>query len=165
MKLVEEFKAALKLRVEDSDLRYLYEKLLFGIFMSEEDLNDVLTYQMSQYKYHPDCWFTMFHKEIRQTDFFEGNYVKVTNSMTDAEAKRRNEILKSRSDFRKKNPNLVNKSEQPHTDELRTLNSLMTTLVEVPVAGLMSGFLHSIICLDNKGELKNAMEITFKICS
>ena len=53
----------------------------------------------------------------------------------------------------------------PEAEELRQLNKKYRHLKEVSVAGVADAILYSVIHLDEKNELKDVMEITFKICS
>ena len=159
--LVTEFKKALKERFSKDDLSFLYQKLFFGIFISEKDLHEILEYYRTVFLEEPTDWFRQFHKSIRQTDFFQGSYVKFVDSLTEEEIKRRSEILDIRSKFRRANKD----EEPPHTQELRNLNAMMNKQEEVPIAGIADAFLYSLIHVDEKSELKKAMEVAFKICS
>ena len=156
-----EFKKAVKERINNSSLSFLYQKLFFEFFISEDDLEKSLKYYQVVFIKDPDDWFRQFHKSIRNTYFFEGEYIKIVDTLTDEERKRRNEIIDIRMKFRRNN-----KTEQPpHLQELQNLNGLMSKQEDVPVAGIADAFLYNLICIDEKNELLHAMEIAFKICS
>ena len=152
-RLVNEFKKALKERISNSDLSFMYQKLFFNCFISEKELNDILKYYQGIFKTEPENWFAQFHKSIRQTDFFDGTYFKEVNILTDEEMERRRYLIpkKGRS--------------ESEVEELRQLNKKYRHLESVEIAGIVDAMLYSLIHLDEENKLKDVMEIAFKICS
>lgn len=159
--LLSEFKKAIKERIKDGDLSWMYQKLFFEFFISEEDLSERLEHYRKIFLKRPQSWFAEFHKSIRVNDFFDGRYAKFVDTLTEEQRKRRKEIIDLRMKWRRSNTD----QEPPHTQELRNLNSLMDTPEDVPVAGIADAFLYSLIHVDKENELMKAMEIAFKICS
>lgn len=153
--IIIEFEKAIKERISNDSLSFLYQKLFFEFFISEEELENILEEYREVFLKEPDDWFRQFHKMIRQCDFFHGHYTKTVDILTEEERKRRDFLIKSR----------VISKEMPEAEELRKLNSKYRSQKEVPVGGIADVFLYELIHIDSKNELKHVMEITFKICS
>ena len=154
--LVNEFKKALKERISNEDISFMYQKFFFGFFISEEELGKTLKYYQEVFQKEPDDWFRQFHKSIRQTDFFDGDYYKEVNILTEEETKRRKELMNNWSSI---------KYTPADVDELRKLHNKFRHPEKVSVGGVADALLYSLIHVDETAELKHAMEIAFKICS
>ncbi len=159
--IIIEFEKAIKERISNDSLSFLYQKLFFGFFISEEELENILEEYREVFLKEPDDWFRQFHKMIRQCDFFHGHYTKTVDILTEEEIKRRNYLL----DYFSKQETLFRDNKTPEAEELRKLNSKYRSQKEVPVGGIADVFLYELINIDSKNELKHVMEITFKICS
>jgi len=171
--IVNEFKNSIRHRILNSDLSHMY-KLLFNLY-TDEELEETLNIFLVMYQEDKENWFYHFHKSIRQTDFFTGLRVtKHVNKLTPEQIKRRNELLeKRRQEASQFCPNgsdeeyaILNAKPERKADlaELRALNTLFNNEDEISNGGIFDSFLWCLISIDSKNELKNAMELTFRIC-
>lgn len=174
--IVLEFKNLLE--SNHSDITSLYRHIF--CIMSDERLSETLEYYKTLYQEDKENWFYLFHKSIRQSDFF-GNDVlsyRIVNMLTDEQKTRREELLKiwdnQYKEFKKKNededyakykefrklPECVEVS-----TELQKLNGIMKTKEETRISGHLDMILWNTIHLDKDNELQTILETTFKICS
>lgn len=174
--LVKEFKSQLKEKSGDYIIN-MYDHL-FSL-LTEDELNELLEVWFNEYKVN-DGWYFLFHKSIRQTDFFNNIHAyRIIDRLTPEQRKRRLELITIRKKEYKKyeeefpydhdmieykkfnnSPERIKSS-----DELKTLNSLMRTEDECSIGGHLDMLLWNTIHLDDKDELKNIFERTFKLYS
>ena len=105
-------------------------------------------------------WFNIFHKSVRQTDFFSDCYIKRKYSLlTDDEEK---ELKFLRNKVREKGYNKKN-NDQTFTDEFRYYldlsNKKNRESIDVDISGSLDSILWNTIHVDEK----NVLYITFKI--
>lgn len=172
--IVKEFKEYLKKNTSDIASMYYY---LF-LILPEETLKENLEYWASQYKENEEDWFYLFHKSIRQTDFFNLSIYRKVNKLTKEQTNRRNELLNIRKkqyeeEFESKNPDgkiedyriFNQRPDRVETfKELSKLNSVMYTEEKFQISGHLDMLLWNTIHLDKDEELKSILERTFKIC-
>lgn len=161
LQLTKEFKRALNDRFTNSDLAHLYKHLFFCDFIDEEELENILLEYQKVYFDDGDDWFRQFHKMIRQTDFFSGQYYKSVNTLSEEERERRRYIISVRSELRRTDDLNV---ELPYDDELRILNRKSNVHEPISLSGVLDSMLYGLIHLDEKNELKTILEFVFKIC-
>lgn len=158
--LVDEFKKVLDERFDNWALSRMYINLFYSTqILSKVELYTTLKQCQESFNSHPENWFSLFHKSIRQTDFYNNQFIKIVDRLTEVQHARRKVILGERIAARNKGEVL-----EP-SKELSLLNHLMQTQEELSINGLFDSMLYNTIQLDTHGELKRAMELTFRVCS
>ena len=79
--------------------------IYYNIFSILQNTNpNFLELPMENYEKYPDDWFRLFHKSMRNSDFFNGDKISFTrweNRATKVEEQEREDILNYRSKFRR----------------------------------------------------------------
>lgn len=174
--IVKEFNSNLKSRMTNHHLASMY--LTLFALLPDEDLRDTLENVMNDYKKSKEegGWFYLFHKSIRQCDFFiDLSLLQHKNKLTKEQEKERKRLLNKRhKEFDKYCPNHSKEEydeleKKPHRQkdlmELKKLNTLFHNKDEISRGGIFDCLLWDLIHLDKENELKDILELTFKICN
>lgn len=157
--LLENFKWSLE-NSNNKEFTILYKNIFFGFLMSEDELNEFLTMYFNLYLDKPNEWFTLLHKSLRQTDFFQGEYYKNINECSDDENNLYQKMINERHKYRLMSENHEN---VPYTEELRKLNKKRNKLTRVGVNGLFDSILYNLINIDYDGNLEFCLKLTFNM--
>ncbi len=122
--------------------------------MLDKDLEGVLVNMHTDFKKEPEYWFYMFHKMVRQVDFFDGvYYIDVNNNLNEDEKK---ELEKLRERIFAE----VERSEEEKA-RYRVLNSKSRMETRESLGGHIDMILWNMIHVDQKNILKSVFEATF----
>lgn len=137
---------------ENISFGYIY-KSLFKILEESDELETALSRIYDNYKiyFEDGDWFRLFHKSIRQTDFYGSIIIEKPDSLLtdETEIKRWREIqFKS------------NKTEEERI-EFRKLYRKVTNVERISCNGYIDAILYETICMDN-GFLYKTLSRTFK---
>lgn len=129
---------------------------------------DFLEEIMTNYETHPDDWFRIFHKSLRQFDFFNSDRISYTrwdNQTSKEEEQERNDILNFRKQFRRTHDfDEMNNEYTEKGKRLGVINRKRNVLVkdnDENVSGHLDSILYELIS-SGKDELYHYMNKFFK---
>ena len=141
--------------------------IYYNIFSILQHTNpEFLQEPMENYEKHPDDWFRLFHKSIRQYDYFNSDFVGlIKRNITEEELEFRSKLQKLRREFRKSNPDEYKNDELyiSYGKKLFALNYKMNTYIrqEENISGHLDSILYELIS-NGKDELYQYMNKFFK---
>ncbi len=191
LKVSEIFIKNLKELSRESSLGHIYFNLFS--FLSDDELSEEILYLYKLYKgedeyfkeYGVENWFYLFHKSIRQTDFFSNiKGYRIENKLSESQELElkslKNEMDRLREanvykltrerdteeDYKKHEESYDLLNDLPEYKELRkkidNLNKIKNTAVDISLAGASDSILWNLIDLDNKSGLYKVFLRTFK---
>lgn len=122
--------------------------------LEEKDLETFLEITHNDFKKEPDHWFFIFHKSIRQTDFFDSVYrIDVENTLTEDEKKELAQLVE--------NIFSENKRTSEEKDRYRLLNSKSRKETRESLGGHVDMILWNLIHVDSENLLESVLKATF----
>lgn len=145
-----------ELKTHESHIAFMYYSL-FSI-LEEENLNNTIDRWEEDYKEHPDEWFWMLHKEIRQVDWFMSDGIRAYRQkslLTPQEDRRRRDIIFQIV--------MTDGELEPELKrELKDLNTKFHHKKEFEITGKLDSLLWNLIHIDEKQILHDTLIKYFK---